>query len=1106
MTSCVPAASPLVHAAALSAFLLTAASGLPAQYTTASIVGTVTDTNGEPLPNARVILTHLGVGITRETRSDPDGNFSVSFLQVGEYRVEVRMEGYPIQVVPELRLHVGQIQRLNFVLQAGENSSPDPIEIDIRLQTESAAVRTLVDRQSIILMPLDGRNFIQLAQFLPGVFPGTPGSVAVTRGRGSIGESSPETGVTAISTNGARDTANRFFLDGVEFLDFDSTIYPFSPSIESISEMKVETSTYSALYGAAPGAHVDLITLAGGQQYHGTLWLFNRNDYFTQTRDAIGRAPVDSPRLNRNQFGLNAGGPLTPPRRLAPESRSFFFFNWESGRLRENSLGEFRKIPPEAMRRGDFRSLMNARTGEPIALRDPLGAGIVNNLIPAAALSPQALAFLRFVPAPNTPDPVLNFRSSEQRAFSSQDNYLGRIDHVRSSNDTVTLRYIFNKTIEGGMPFWGNDQRDNRARAHNLLAEYVRTFSPAQINKTRLGWNRISEFESFGTTGRPEFDIAGLMGVPLASRRAQDFGPPAIRINGPDGEFSVFNLPSDSGPRDRANSAWQFSSIHSWRRGPHSVQFGADVIRKSVAERLATNPRGRFEFDGSFTGSALADFMLGYVRTAAMRPTPVRADLRSTWQSFFIQDDWRVNPQLTVNFGWRWDRIPPFRQANGQMINIEQRGFQVTGVVTPETSRFGRTLIQGNPTNFGPRFGLAYTPEWTRDTVIRTGWGLYFAPGHPNAALRMTEAAQERSAAFVQADPSMPPSVLFGDPFSGPLVTQGVFVSVDQHLRDSYVQHWNFTIQRKLAGIMVDAGYVGSKSTRLHVTFDDLNRPVEAVDPTLAGLPPLNERRPNPAFPGPVPGEKSVGNAIYHALQVKAQRESATGLTLLAAYTWSKCLSGPGDSGGFISGGSFVGSPQDIYNLRADRSLCGFDIAHRLAGSLVYSIPGFRYYPRPMRPLLEGWRLGAIPTISSGLPAPVDFGFDTTGTGVASRPDQAPGVKAKLPRSERSYQRWFNVAAFTPPPNGRFGNSPRTGAIRLPGTVNLDISLTKSFQLREPARLDFRVEVFNVFNTFNPPPGSVDRNLLSANFGTVGGGVLGIATRIVQFAAKIHLR
>ncbi len=1078
-----------------------------AQFTTATFVGTVFDQAGEPIPNAEIALTNEGVGITRETITNPTGAFSISFLQVGEYSVRVSADGYHPQAIPSLQMRLGETVRIDFRLEGGDSDSDDTIEVDIELDTVSSSVATLVSRESILLMPLDGRNFVQLAQFLPGVLPGTPGSAAVTRGRGSIGQSSPETGVTGLSTAGARDSSNRFFLDGIEFMDFDSSSYPFSPSIEALQEMRVEVSTYSALHGAAFGAQTDLITSGGGQNYHGSLWWFNRNDYFTQSRDAIGGADVESPRLNRHQFGLNAGGPIRAPKPWAPEARSFFFFNWESGRLLEGSLPELRNVPSEAARAGDFSGLVNPRTGETIALRDPLGAGIRDNVLPATAMSPQALTLLGFTPAPNVAEDGLSFLSDARKASSTQDNFLGRIDQYFSSADQISLRYVFNRGFEAGMPFWGNDQRDNRLRAQNAAFRHLRTFSPTRINELRLGWNRISEFETFGTTGRPDYDIAGLMGLEQASPRAQDFGPPAVAINGPDGVFDVFQLQRQAGPRDRANRAFQISNMFSWQKGNHALKIGGDLFFKRLEYQRARNPRGEFDFDGAFTGSALADFMLGYVRRAEIAPTPAVADLRSFWQSYYIQDDWRVDRRMSLSIGWRYDHLPAFGQHDRNMVNIEQDGFAVAELVDSQTSRYARTLMRGDRENFGPRFGFTWALPGFQDTVLRAGWGLYFMQRPVNASLLMTEAAQERSAAFAFADAAAPPSVFLSDPFSRPDAAGDLAVSVDQEMRDANVQHWNLTLQRKVFGDMfVDLGYIGSKGSRLPVTFGDLNRPLNVADPRDPMLAPLNDRRPNPTFPRPVMGDKSVGNSSYHALQVKAQRNIATGVTLLAGYTWSKCLSGPSDRGGMIEGGSFIGEPQDIYNFAADRSVCGFDISHRLAGSIIYSIPGFRYYPGVLKPFLEGWRLGAIPTLSSGLPAPIDYGLDTTATGVPSRPDRLMRDTVNLPRKERTFQRWFDTSAFVPAQFGSFGNSPRTGAIRLPGTINADVSLTKAFSLPEPGSMEFRVEIFNVFSRFNPSPASVDRNVLSASFGTVGGGVQGVATRVIQFAVKFHLR
>jgi hypothetical protein len=290
----------------------------------------------------------------------------------------------------------------------------------------------------------------------------------------------------------------------------------------------------------------------------------------------------------------------------------------------------------------------------------------------------------------------------------------------------------------------------------------------------------------------------------------------------------------------------------------------------------------------------------------------------------------------------------------------------------------------------------------------------------------------------------------------------------------------------------------------LIVTFEDLNRPIALVDPRTPGLPSLNARRPNQAYPRSVRSDKSIGNSIYHALQLKAERRLARGLSFLTAYTWSKAISGPNDIGGQVGGGNFIGSPQDIYNLRADRSVSGFDLTQRFVQTVIYDVPFFKSSQGAAKYLLDGWQLSTIITEQSGFPAPVTNNVDTTGTGINSRPDQVPGQRGDLPGSQRTFQHWFNTDAFRAAEFGRFGTSSRTAAVRLPGLNNVDFSLSKSVRFQEARQLQFRTEIFNLFNHFNPDPGSLDRNIRSANFGKIGGGVQGITTRVIQLGVKFY--
>jgi len=276
------------------------------------------------------------------------------------------------------------------------------------------------------------------------------------------------------------------------------------------------------------------------------------------------------------------------------------------------------------------------------------------------------------------------------------------------------------------------------------------------------------------------------------------------------------------------------------------------------------------------------------------------------------------------------------------------------------------------------------------------------------------------------------------------------------------------------------------------------------IHQSRTGLASLNARRPDQAYLRAVTADKSVGNSIYHSLQVKAERRLSSGLTFLTAYTWSKAISGPSDIGGQVGGGNFIGSPQDVYYMRGDRSVSGFDVTQRFVQTILYDIPFARGLHGAAKYVLDGWQLSTIMTFQSGFPAPVTYGVDTTGTGIGSRPDLVAGQNGNLAGDQRTWQHWFNIAAFAKTPAGRFGTAPRTDAIRLPGIDTVDFSITKFVHFKEKRSFEFRTEFFNLMNNFNPDPATVDLNIRDITFGSVGGGVQGITTRVIQLGAKLN--
>src|SRR6266849_5353816 len=343
-------------------FLLLAAVVAHAQQTTATLLGTVTDASGAAVPGVTVQASNLGTNVVREATSDAGGAYSIPHPSPGNSRVRASKDGFQAARVESVTLQVEQAARLDLKLEVGNITETVNVSASATLlQTENASVGTVIDAAKIVDLPLNGRNFIQLAQLIPGVQAGTPGSITVRRGRGSVGQTDAAYGSTAASANGSRDTANRFFLDGIEVMDYDAMTYSFSPSVDSLSEFNVQTSTYSADYGGAPGGQINMLTKSGTNALHGTLWEFNRNDQLTQSYDAIAGKSVTSPRLNRNQFGANLGGPVWVPKVYKGKDKTFFFFNWESGYAAQGASPVPKTVLTLAQRNGDFRGLLDSK-------------------------------------------------------------------------------------------------------------------------------------------------------------------------------------------------------------------------------------------------------------------------------------------------------------------------------------------------------------------------------------------------------------------------------------------------------------------------------------------------------------------------------------------------------------------------------------------------------------------------------------------------------------------------------------------------------------------------------------------------------------------------
>ncbi|MBI3694269.1 MAG: TonB-dependent receptor [Acidobacteria bacterium] len=1076
---------------------------LSAQAITAKVVGAITDSTGASVRGATVTIRSVQTNQARTTSSDEAGNYEFPFLPVGSYKLAVQFTGFRNAEVSEFTLNVDQVARIDVQLQVGDvTETVSVVASTIGLQTEGATVGTVIDSQKVLELPLNGRSFVQLALLTPGVNPGTPGSITVRRNRGAVGQA------VAMSANGFRDTQNRFYYDGIEAMDLDSYNFSFSPSIDAVQEFKVETSTYSADIGGAPGGQLNLTTKSGTSKLHGGAWEFNRNDAFAALAPFQPFSPdAKPPRLNRNQFGANLGGPVVLPKVYSGRDTTFFFFNWESGRQMSGSFGGTGFLPPLPYRSGDF-------SGSPIRIVDPqTGQPFPNNRIPAERIRNYARKFMDFVPPPNANEPSINFRGPRASAPINQDQYTSRVDHRFNARNSIYGSYTFNSQVDNSVPIFGFDTRGNATRTQHTTLTDTHIFSATVVNEIRLGWDRFFEHEYFGTTNRPELDIGNIIGIPGVSKLPQNYGPPTFSGAG-------YELPTvrTNGPRDRLNQLWQGGDNLSIRRGNQSIKVGGLVARRNWTFDQSPNPRGVFTFDGRTVSGGVAPvreqgfaaFLLG-LATRAEIATDLFSRRQNQWvHAYYFADDWKVRPNLTLNFGVRYEYFSPPVQR-GPATNFDLNGV-IPGFVPSRQTFHGLTdiadtadrpasLVFPDRNNFGPRFGFAYNVPQLRDFVLRGGYGMYFTPEITNSYGALTRNPPiVKSFQFTGTfDKPLQVDQAFGG--AGQLATSFSAGVVDPNLRDTYAQQWNLTVQKKLPrDVYVDLGYVGSKGTNLTLSFDG-NRPIRVVTPG-PGVPALGDRRPLAGYAN-VSVTKSIGDSIYHAMQLKVERRVGRGLSLLGAYTWSKSLSNADIS--TVGGGTYLGAIQDYFNMRADRSPSVFDIRHRLSMAAIYDVPLFAHAPRAaVRTLLGGWQLGTIITEQTGFSATLQTVGDTTGTGVSSRPSVVAGQKANLSRSERSRDRWFNTPAFTSTPLGSFGTASRQ-PIYLPGLSQVDFSVTKNFRLFEAHTLQFRAEFFNFFNHVNL--GSPGLNIQQPNsFGriTTSSQTEGATNdaRIIQFGLK----
>ncbi len=1050
----------------------------------ATIQGVVTDPSGAVVPGVKLKVTNRGTSITVTAETNEQGFYSIPGLVPGGYHVEANRQGFALSSA-NLTLNVNQTARFDLVLKVG--TVGEAIEVSATttmIDSETSTVGQVIDNKRIVELPLNGRNYLDLAQLTTGV---APSSGSRTSSKGSF------------SALGMRSYQTNVLLDGIDNnsrasggqLGFEAQAV--TPSIDSVQEFKVVTNNNSAEYGFRMGGTVIVQTKSGTNGFHGTAYEFLRNEKL----DAVNFFAVGQPRpaYKQNQFGANMGGRII-------RDRTFFFVSYEGTRIRsgESSIST---VPTLNYRNGNFA------TARPIY--DPLttsGTGSTatrqlfpNNQIPAGRIDPVSAKIIALYPEPNLPGLTANYFFSG--AKSDDTNQVdARIDHNFSPAHRLFGRYsrrMYDGVDPGALPLPadGGQWTTTSLTADSVVGNLNSTLTSTLNNELRVG-----------LTHTPS-----VLDVPWTENFNQQLGIQGIADLGDDNQRGMSRFTptgySEVGTRsfwpNRNNLNFLQISDHVMKvSGRHVLKAGFEFRREQIFRRAARFARGQAAFNGQFTqnpqsrgnsGDGMADFLVGWA-SAANIGNQNGEEARTLNYSVYFQDDWKLSRSLTLNLGLRWDRfgIPSFHNSAVSRFEFTP-GSQEYQIVRPTSESDNGGQMDNN--NFAPRVGLAW--QANDKTVFRSGFGLYY--GQPDAIshdgdARFANLPPDFTEISIPSDQFRQPSIIVQDGFPTGLipattVQENVTVKTAvPYMPNQYAMQWFADIQRQLPfQTVLTISYLAAQGRHL-VWTRNINTPLSP------GSAAIKSRRPRPYFGG-ITYRDAGGKSSYHGLAFKAEKRYSSGMTFLGSYTWSHAID---DGAGTLDDGTQGAGSRDPYNMRLHRGNSAYDVRHVVTVSGVYDLPfgKGRAHMNTSGPLdwfLGGWQLGAIFNHRTGLPFSATISQDLTNTGTTNYPNRLGD--GSLPEDQRTLARWFDVAAFQPAQQFvAYGNSGRN-ILSGPSATTTDLKIGKNFQIRERYRLEFRTEMFNFTNTPN-----FDRPNTNVNL-PQGGQITGAAApRRIQFGLK----
>jgi hypothetical protein len=1090
--------------------LLSFASCLYAQANRATVSGVVTDAQGAVVAGATVSATDTATGVVTSTKTNDAGLYSMGNLEIGTYSVAAEHPGFQKYVHSGIQLTTGQVLGLDIPLQLGQVTETVVVAGQTPLlESRTSEIGQLLESQSIADLPLGDRRTMNVIQTMGA-------AVFVSYAAGAVPVFSLAGGRTQTQMSWIDGGASQNMRLGAPQVDVD-------PPIESVQEIKVLSNNYAAEYGASAGGVIIETTKSGTNQFRGSVYEFLRNN----AMDAPGFfAPVQGtsklqPELRYNLFGASLGGPIR-------HNKTFFFANYEAQRRKTGSVLTL-TVPSALQAAGNFSQTRTA-AGALIPIYDPastqtVGGAVVRtqfpgNVIPASQLDAVALKALAYDPLPNrAPDNASganNFRANQVVGLTS-DFILAKVDHNFNDRDRLSGRFAFNKVPKtNSSPYPSNGAADSAAYTVNhqqyYYADWTHILSPTLVNNLRFAYDTRVFHNLTNGVGGDYPEKLGLNGV--SNNAFPHFAPAGFSALGSaNQERRQYPITSD-----------QIVDDLSWVKGRHSLKFGVEARRSRDHEINLPTASGDFTFATQPTGlpgvatsgNGLASMLLGFPTAFTATQTDI-TDRTSWYLAGFVQDQFTISKSLTLNLGVRWETDTPMVDAHNFMNGFDSLALNpVSG--TPGVVKFmgvngyRTSAANADLNNFGPRFGFAWMPFRSTNTVVRGGYGIFYAhpfdTGQPASAelgfsqsVTLNTPDNGITAPFRLASgvPAVHTSTTLDDSFGAVPVGTNPSTAVtyfDPARRIGYSEQFNLGVQRQLStSTVLEVSFIGNISHKLA----GANEPIDQILPSvLSAKSDTQAYRPFPQFSNVTILGPSIGDSRYLAGLVKFERRFSHGLNFGATYTYSQFLDNNWEGGGTL--GADNGPYSNFYNRRADWGPSANDIRSRFTFNTIYELPfgkGKRWLTTgPLAGVLGGWTLGNVTAAQSGPPFTVITQTNTTNafSSGSLRANVIGDPNANAPRTAAA---WFNTAAFAQPAAFQFGNE-GIGAMRAPGLVNLDFSVLRNFRIRERMVLNFRGEFFNALNHTN-------FGLPGSTFGGPGFAVISSSgsARVIEVGARL---